>query len=109
MKRSSFTKQTPWTVCDEAYKYRFFDTGRSERILRDGVRRFPGNEIILNNLLVVPDIQERIDEVIGLCRSLIESVKDHSVKYDACRILAENYKKLGKTDLILPVPGFPSL
>lgn len=90
-------------ICDEAYKYRFSDTGRSESILRDGVRRFPGNEIILNNLLVVLDIQERIDEVIGLCRSLIESAQDASVKYDACRILAENYKKLGKTDLIPPV------
>ena len=35
-------------ICDEAYKYRFTDTPKSEAILREGLQRFPGNEIILN-------------------------------------------------------------
>lgn len=89
-------------ICDEAYRYRFTDAARSERILRDGLQRFPGNDILLNNLLYTLDAQTRSDEVISLCKTLIESTKDDSVKYDACRILAECYKQNGMNDLIGP-------
>lgn len=88
------------TICCEAYKYRFTDPARSEQILRDGLQRFPGNDIILNNLLYTLDYQTRADEVINLCKSLIESTKDDSVKYDACRILASCYKENGRDDLV---------
>lgn len=89
-------------ICDEAYRYRFTDAARSERILRDGLQRFPGNDILLNNLLYTLDAQTRSEEVISLCKTLIESTKDDSVKYDACRILAECYKQNGMNDLIRP-------
>ena len=89
-------------ICYEAYKYRFTDTAKSEQILRDGLRRFPGNDIILNNLLYTLDYQARADEVVNLCKTLIESTKDDSVKYDACRILASCYKENGQHDLIAP-------
>lgn len=89
-------------ICDEAYKCRFTDPEKSEHILRDGLKKFPGNEIILNNLLYTLDFQTRADEVIGLCKTLIESTKDDAVKYDACRILAACYKENGKQDLIKP-------
>ena len=89
-------------ICHEAYKYRFTDTPKSEAILREGLKRFPGNEIILNNLLYSLYFQEKIDDTITLCKTLIESVKDDSVKYDACRILAMCYKKNGQNDLIKP-------
>ena len=75
-------------ICLEAYRFRFTDAAKSEKILRDGLQRFPGNDIILNNLLYTLDYQTRADEVITLCKTLIESTKDDSVKYDACRILA---------------------
>jgi transcriptional regulator with XRE-family HTH domain len=90
------------SICNEAYRYRFSDTAKSERILRDGLQRFPGNDIILNNLLYTLDYQARADEVITLSKSLIESTKDDSVKYDACRILATCYKENGQNDLIKP-------
>ena len=70
-------------ICHEAYKYRFTDGAESERILREGLQRFPGNDIILNNLLYTLDYQTRADEVITLCKTLIESTKDYSVKYYA--------------------------
>ena len=89
-------------ICTEAYQYRFSDTARSEQILRDGLQRFPGNDIILNNLLYTLDFQTRADEVIPLCKTLIESSKDDSVKYDACRILAACYRENGQEDLIRP-------
>lgn len=89
-------------ICLEAYKYRESDTARSEKILREGLQRFPGNDIILNNLLYTLDYKTRASEVINLCKTLIESTKDDSVKYDACRILASCYKENGQTDLIKP-------
>jgi transcriptional regulator with XRE-family HTH domain len=89
-------------ICDEAYLYRFSDAEKSERILREGLQRFPGNDIILNNLLYTLDNRTRADEVITLCKTLIESTKDDSVKYDACRILASCYKENGQNDLVKP-------
>ena len=89
-------------ICHEAYKYRFTDGAESECILREGLQRFPGNDIILNNLLYTLDYQTRADEVISLCKTLIESTKDDSVKYDACRILASCYKENGQNDLVKP-------
>ena len=89
-------------ICNEAYKYRFSDAAMSERILRRGLQRFPGNDIILNNLLYTLDYKTRADEVITLCKTLIESTKDDSVKYDACRILATCYKENGRTDMVKP-------
>ena len=82
-------------ICNEAYKYRACDPAKSEEILREGLKQFPGNDIILNNLLYAIDISERTDEVISLCRSLIESTNDDTVKYDALRILAGAYKTAG--------------
>ena len=89
-------------ICNEEYKYRFSDAAKSEQILRKGLQRFPGNDIILNNLLYTLDYKTRADEVISLCKTLIESTKDDSVKYDACRILATCYKENGQNDMIKP-------
>lgn len=89
-------------ICAQAYQYRFDNPAESERILRNGLQRFPGNDIILNNLLYTLDYKTRADEVVNLCKTLIECTKDDSVKYDACRILAMCYKKNNRTDLIQP-------
>ncbi|MBQ8431594.1 MAG: helix-turn-helix transcriptional regulator [Clostridia bacterium] len=89
-------------ICNEAYRYRFTDTEKSERILREGLQRFPGNDIILNNLLYTLDYQTRADEVVNLCKTLIESTEDDSVKYDACRILATCYRENGQQALVQP-------
>ena len=96
------TEKQVEAICREAYKYRFTDAEQSERILREGLQRFPGNDIILNNLLYTLDYRTRADEVINLCKTLMESTKDDSVKYDACRILASCYRENGQTDLVCP-------
>lgn len=87
------------SICNEAYKYRDSEPMKSEQILREGLKRFPGNDILLNNLLYILDFTNRSDELISLCKSLIESTKDDSVKYDACRLLAMCYKENGRQDL----------
>ncbi len=88
-------------ICHESWKYRSTDPERAEKILREGLQRYPGNDIILNNLLVTLDYQTRTDEVINLCLTLIES-RDDEVRYDACRVLASCYKESGRRDLIKP-------
>ena len=90
------------SICHESWKYRYDDPAKAENILREGLQIFPGNDIILNNLLYTLDYKERADEVITLCKTLIESTRDDSVKYDACRILASCYKENGQDDLVKP-------
>ena len=90
------------SICHKSWKYRDTDPAKAERILREGLQRYPGNDIILNNLLYTLDCKTRADEVIALCKTLIASTKDDSVKYDACRILATCYKENGQNDLVAP-------
>ena len=96
------TEKQVKAICAESWKYRNSDVAKSEEILRKGLQRYPGNDIILNNLLYTLDYQTRAEEVISICKSLIASTKDDSVKYDACRILATCYKENGQVDLIEP-------
>lgn len=91
-------------ICNKAYEYRFSDPKRAEEILREGLKRFPGNEIILNNLLVEYTVQgpERNDDIIALCKSILEIARLDEVKYDVQRILAETYKATGQQALVKP-------
>lgn len=72
---------------------------KAEQILRDGLKKFPGNDILLNNLLYVLRSPDRRAECITICKSIIEGTRDEEVKYDACRILAETYKAVGEYEL----------
>ncbi len=87
-------------ICDEAFQYRFSDLARSEQILRDGLKQFPGNDIILNNLLVVIQGTGCNDEVVDLCKALVEGTRLDEIKYDALRILAETYQEMGEHGLV---------
>ena len=89
-------------ICDRAYEYRASDPARSEAILREGLKQFPGNDIILNNLLYTIRTPERSGEVVTICKSLIESTHDDEVKYDALRILAETYHSTSQQALVAP-------
>jgi len=89
-------------ICDEACKYRYSDGERAEKILRNGLKRFPGNHLILNNLLYTLDFDTRGRDVVDICTTLIENSKGDEIKYDACRILASYYKANGKYELIKP-------
>lgn len=87
-------------ICKESWEYRDTNPAKSEAILREGLKKFPGNDILLNNLLYTMRTPERATEVITLCKSLIESTKLDDVKYDALRILAETYKEQGEYELV---------
>lgn len=89
-------------ICEEAYQHRYRDPARSEAILREGLRQYPGNDVILNNLLYTMSAPERADEMITLCKTLIASTHDDEVRYDALRILAETYHTVGQQALVAP-------
>lgn len=87
-------------ICSLAADRRQEEPEKAEQILRDGLKKFPGNDILLNNLIYVLRGPERRAELITICKSLIEGTRDDAVKYDACRILAETYKTMGEYELV---------
>lgn len=90
------------SLCREAAALRTVDDAKSVSILRAGLKQFPGNDIILNNLLYVLDVQKDSEEIINICKSLIASTHDDCVKYDAIRILADTYHQTGAQPLVGP-------
>jgi len=89
-------------ICDAAYEYRESDPEKSEAILREGLKRFPGNDIILNNILYCMDWEKRSEEAIDICKALVECTRLDDVKYDAYRILATIYRDTGNNALVKP-------
>lgn len=88
-------------ICASAAEYRFSDPAKSERMLREGLKQFPGNHIILNNLLYVIQTPDRYEEVITLCKSILEVTRQDDVKYDVLRILANTYHEMGHQALTM--------
>ncbi len=84
---------------DEAAACRETDPAKSENLLREGLKKYPGNDRLLNNLLYTLRAPERSDEVISICNSLIEITRNDVIKYDAYRVLAEAYKARGEYGL----------
>lgn len=82
-------------ICTEAYKYRENDSLKSRRILEDGLKQYPDNDILLNNMLYVINYAENPDETITLASRLIEKTDNNEVKYDALRFFAYAYDKKG--------------
>lgn len=89
-------------LCREAAAYRWDDPARSEAMLREGLRQFPGNDVILNNLLYTLQTPDRREEIVTLCKSILEVTKDDEVKYDVLRILARTYHEMGQQELVKP-------
>lgn len=85
-------------ITDEAYKYREENPSESRRILEDGLKKYPENDILLNNLLYVINYSEKPDETIIVANKLIEKTVQSDVKYDALRFLAYAYKAKGDVE-----------
>lgn len=89
-------------ICQQAYACRQRDPVQSEQILWEGLKKYPGNDVILNNLLYTMAALERGEEMVTICKTLIEGTHDDEVKYDALRILAQTYHDMGQQDLVAP-------
>lgn len=87
-------------IVERACTCRAMEPGTAEEILREGLSRYPGDPVLLNNLLYTMRASERRGEVVRLCRALIENSGDYDdVRYDAARILAETYAAMGEQAL----------
>ena len=89
-------------ICAKAAGLRGSDPAGAEKLLREGLRQYPGNDILLNNLLYTMRSPDRAEEVVALCKTLIELTRLDDVKYDALRILAETYHEMGRQSLVEP-------
>ena len=71
------------------------DPERCEEILREGLKNYPGNDILLNCLIDIIPIPERAEEVIGIGKQLVQATRHDEIRIDAYRIMAEAYRSLG--------------
>ena len=89
-------------ICRESWQYRESDPMRSRRIIQEGLRRFPGDPILLNNYLCTFDMATEHDEIISVATRLAESVEGNrkwdDIYYDALRFQAEAYAICGEPD-----------
>ena len=82
-------------IAEESWKYREDDPAKSRNILEEGLKKYPDNDILLNNILCVIDYTENPDETISIASALVEKTVYEDVKYDALRFLAYAYKAKG--------------
>ena len=73
--------------------------GKAEQIIREGLKKYPGNDTLLNCLICVISELGKDDEVITIGKALVESTKYDDVRFDAYRIMAEVYKAKGDYQL----------
>lgn len=79
-------------IVDEAVIYRETEYKKSRQILEDGLKKYPENEVLLNNLLyVITDTDEKMD----IASRLAEKSQDNTIRYDALRFLADAYYEKG--------------
>lgn len=96
------TEQKIQQACWDIASIRYNEPEKAEKMLRELLKQYPGNEIILNNLLYTMRAPDRCEEVVTLCKSILEVAKEAEVKYDVLRILAETYHEMGQQNLVKP-------
>ncbi|MBQ2972720.1 MAG: helix-turn-helix domain-containing protein [Clostridia bacterium] len=85
-------------VC-RAAEYRETDPNKGWEILQEGLKKYPDNDILLNNLLYVMNYSENYgkhwDETLKLASKIIDKTDSDEIKYDALRFIAYSYKAKG--------------
>ncbi len=82
-------------ICDEAYKHRKSEPILGNSIIKEGLEKYPNNDILLANLLYTMDYEKNPDEVIAVANKIIKETADDEIKYDALRFLAYAYNAKG--------------
>lgn len=89
-------------ACWDIAEYRYSDPERAEEDLCGLLKQYPGNDVILANLICSLQVNERYEELIDTCKAQIQSTTQDDLRYDAARILAETYHRLGQQELVKP-------
>lgn len=95
------TEQKVQQLCWDIADWRNERPEEAETAYRDLLKQYPGNEIVLANLLYVLQNLKKNEELIALCKTFIATAKDEGNRYDAARIMAETYKEMGEYALCM--------
>ena len=90
------TEQKVLKLCGEIADWRNDRPEEAEKAYRDLLRQYPGNDIIMANLLYVLQNLGKHEETISMCKTVMESTKYDDIRFDAARIMAVTYKELGE-------------
>ena len=85
-------------IAKESWKYRDSDWEKARDILQDGLKKYPKNDILLENMLYVIDYEETPDETIKIASEILDATIDDAIRYDAYRFMAYAYKAKGDLD-----------
>lgn len=90
------TERKVQQACWDIAEYRRKEPERAEQALKELLKQYPGNDIILSNLTYVLQALKKYDELINLCKTLIASTKHDDIRFDTARVLAESYRSVGE-------------
>lgn len=90
------TEQKVLKLCGKIAEYRYEQPAKAELAYRELLKQFPGNDIIMANLLYALQIQNKHEETVSMCKTVMAGTKYDDVRFDAARILAETYKEMGE-------------
>lgn len=92
------TEEKVMEICYAAAEVRNTDPVRAEEMLNEGLKKYPGNIWILNNLLYPLMIQgNREEDILRIARTIVEMPNaDDEARLDAYRIIAETSKDIGE-------------
>jgi transcriptional regulator with XRE-family HTH domain len=90
------TEQKIQRACWDIAEYRSEEPERAELALKELLKQYPGNDIILSNLTYVLQRLEKHEELINLRKTLIISTKHDDIRFDTARVLAETYRNVGE-------------
>jgi len=93
------TEQKVLARCGEIADWRNDRPEEAEKAYRDLLKQYPGNDIIMANLLYVLQNLGKHQETISMCKTVMAGTKYDDIRFDAARIMAETYKEIGEYTL----------
>lgn len=90
------TEQKVLKLCGEIADWRNDRPEEAEKAYRELLRQYPGNDIIMANLLYVLQNLGKHEETITLCKTVMAGTGYDDIRFDAARIMAETYKEMGE-------------
>ena len=93
------TEQKVLKLCGQIAQWRNEQPEEAEMAYRDLLKQYPGNDIVMANLLYVLQDLNKHEETISMCKTVMAGTKYDDIRFDAARIMAETYKEMGEYTL----------
>lgn len=93
------TEEEIMEICRASWKGRDENPLASRAILDEGLRRFPGNVVLLNNYLYTFNREKDMDEIIRIATGIVDNTRgeeEEDCRLDPLTFLAEAYAKKGE-------------